>query len=93
VGLLTIARLIESKTRVRERMFAVMVDLSKLQGVHGQTDWESAINALMDRGLLPTALAVQIRQRVDAFNASVDIEPTPPELVELDPDQFDPIEE
>jgi hypothetical protein len=91
VWLTTRANLIESKTRIRERMCGVMNELAKLQGITGPSDWEAAINALMDRNLLPPELARSIRDRVDAFHSTMtESDPAKPEM--LDPDDFDPID-
>ncbi|MFM2430612.1 MAG: hypothetical protein RLZZ511_1825 [Cyanobacteriota bacterium] len=87
IGLTTRATLIESKTRIRERMYSVIVGLSQLQGISGDTDWERALNTLMDRGILPSQLALEIRDKVEAFHAN--FAASGPTLDELDPDIFD----
>ncbi len=90
VWLTTRATLIESKTRIRERMYSVIADLARLQGINGDTDWERALNTLMDRGILPSQLALEIRDKVEAFHANFTA-PIDPTLDELDPDIFDPV--
>lgn len=70
-GPLAIAQLIESKTRIRERMIRVIADLARLQGVGSTSDWKHALNVLLDNNLIPPALADQILQAIDAFDSTV----------------------
>lgn len=62
------AYLIEAKTRVRERLFRVISELSRLQGMSDQlSDWRNALSILLDNNLVPGTIADKILQAIEHF--------------------------
>jgi hypothetical protein len=64
--------LIESKSRLRERMYHIMNDLARLRGFTGiQSDWRQALNTLLDNNLIPPAIADGILSVIDDFEGNI----------------------
>lgn len=63
--------MLEAKTRTRERMFRVISDLARLQGVGSAGDWKNALNTLLDNNLIPPQLAEQIINVIDDFDSNI----------------------
>jgi hypothetical protein len=59
VGLTTVVEMIELKSRVRDRMVKVMIELARIKGVASppKGDWRAALNTLLNNGLIPIPLS------------------------------------
>jgi hypothetical protein len=66
------AYLIETKTRIRERMFRVISELSRLQGSRDTaTEWRDALSILLDNNLVPGTIADRILQVIDNYETEL----------------------
>ncbi len=74
---------LEIKSRARERMFRVISELARLQGVQ-ETDnnWVGALHTLLDNGLLPPSNAQHILGVIDNLNQQVQSPAYPVEAIE-----------
>jgi hypothetical protein len=68
--------LIESKSRIRDRMFRVIGELTKLHrlGESEQTQWRDAIALLLDNNLIPGAIAEKILKIIDDFDQHITLQ-------------------
>lgn len=61
------ANLIEAKTRVRERMFRVICELTRLQGISDEmSSWKNALSILLDNDLVPGTVADKILTAIES---------------------------
>jgi hypothetical protein len=66
------AYLIDTKSRIRERMFKVISELTRLQGhKDSSTEWRDALGILLDNNLLPGTVADRILQVIDNYEAEL----------------------
>jgi hypothetical protein len=66
------AFLIETKSRIRERMFRVISELNRLQGHKDPaTEWREALGLLLDNNLLPGTVADRILQVIDSHESEL----------------------
>lgn len=76
----TKSNLLEIKSRMRERLFRMLTELAKIQGVYQpEMPWMEAVNVLLDHDLLPAPVASQILSFAESFTlqeASTEIPPT-----------------
>ena len=74
---------LELKSRARERMFRVISELARLQGVQ-ETDnnWVGALHTLLDNGLLPPSNAQHILSVIDNLSQQVQSPVYPVEAIE-----------
>lgn len=63
---------LEIKSRMRERMFRIISELARIQGVYNMdSNWAQALHVLLDNGLLPPANAEQILATLDLFTQQI----------------------
>ncbi|MHC5756101.1 MAG: hypothetical protein ACYTXF_36890 [Nostoc sp.] len=66
------AFLIDTKSRIRERMFRVISELNRMQGSKdAATEWRDALVTLLDRNLLPGSTADRILQIIDSHETEL----------------------
>ncbi|HLP88421.1 MAG TPA: hypothetical protein VK184_07505 [Nostocaceae cyanobacterium] len=67
--------LVESKSRVRERMFRVILELTKLHrlGDSEQTQWRDALAVLLDNNLMPGDVAEKILKVIEEFDQQLSL--------------------
>ncbi len=66
------AYLIETKSRIRERMFKVISELSRLQGNKDTaSEWRDALGILLDNNLVPGTVADRILQVIDNYETEL----------------------
>lgn len=67
------AQLIESKSRMRERMVRVLIELAKIQGIYDSNNsWQQALHTLLDNGLLPSSIAEEMLSTINEFMAQTE---------------------
>lgn len=68
--------LIESKSRIRDRMFRVIGELTKLHrlGESEQTQWRDALALLLDNNLIPGVIAEKILKVIDDFDQQITLQ-------------------
>ncbi|AUB37475.1 hypothetical protein COO91_03420 [Nostoc flagelliforme CCNUN1] len=66
------AYLIETKSRIRERMFKVISELNRIQGHKDPaSEWREALGILLDNNLMPGTVADRILEVIDGHEAEL----------------------
>lgn len=63
----SVVGMLESKSRVRERLCRIVSDLARLQSVGPTGNWKNALNTLLDAGMVPPELAERILELLGDF--------------------------